>query len=327
MRTLATGLALFSLLACGGDDDGGTEVPDASGPTVDAGADAAATLGTCEGIDTDAGLMPGAAFSPGCDLSGVWVARQTAQSLALGVLPQFANTWLYYELRQTGSTLEVTQHLDCGAEVRGTVTVQLTPQTTNALREHNRQLGRRGSVTPSPNGRCAVSIERFWSVRGVSETAYLPTPRSREASLEQLKSELPLPAADMPGGSQDWDGDGKPGVAWNISGNLTGTRHSAQRDWTRYFTAPGYEVTAAEDFRQDLVVRAAYAMEEVVYAVEGGESLRQIAQPACAAPHTLTLRFLGRTRDDARAKAVLGADDATTCANVRAALPAVAALR
>lgn len=324
MRKLSTGLALLSLLGCGEDTNAEAEVRDSGDPSTlpDAGAGDAGP-GTCEFVDTDAGLVPNAAYSPGCDLTGVWAARQTAQSLALS-LPQFASTWFYYELRQTGSALEVVEHLDCGAEVRGTVTVQLTPQTIAALMAHNRQVGRKGSVSPTMDGSCAVALERFWSVRGVDEARYLPTPRNKEVSLETLQRELPLPPSDMPQLAADWDADGQPGTAWNISGIVTGVRHSAQRDWTRYFTAPGYTIRAAEDFRDDLVIRTAYAVEEVVYAPK---ELRQAAQPACAAPHTLTLRFLGRTRDDPRAKAVVGADDAATCAKIRAALPAAAALR
>lgn len=299
-----------------------------AGPAGDAGGggpgDGGVGPGTCEAVNTDAGHGP-LGDAPGCDLSGVWIGRQTAESLAL-TLPQYASTWYVLELQQTGNDLAVTAHLDCGIEVQGTVNVQLTPATTNALIRRNSQVGRKGIVTRAGNDTCAVSLERFYSVRGVSEATYAPAPRSSSVSLEGLRLAQPLPPSGMPGATEDWDSDGKPGIAWTVSGFVSGVRHTAQRDWTVYFTAPGYTVPASSEFAQDLVIRAAFAAEEVVYEADS-PTLRQLSQPNCAAPHTMTLRFLGKSRADARAQQIFGADDAITCANVRAALPAPKSLQ
>jgi hypothetical protein len=328
LRTYAAMLAVL-LGACGDDGNGGNAVVDSgvaqdAGP-ADAGSQVDPTVGTCETVDTDAGHLADADATPECNLSGFWAARQTTESLALST-PQWASNWYLLELTQEGSALSVKSHMDCGIAVQGTVTVQLSPQTTASLIPRNRQVGRKGQVTRAADGTCAVSLERFYSVRGVSETVYAPTPRSRAISLEALRAEQPLPPATMPSATEDWDDDGKPGITWVVSGILVGVRHTTQRDWTTYFTAPGYTVPANPDFPQDLTIRAAFAAEEVVYEADP-PSLRQLSQPNCAAPHTLTLRFLGKTADDARAKEILRSDDAMTCANIRAALPAPKGLR
>lgn len=327
MRRYAAVLAVL-LGACGDDGQDGNTVTDSGVPadagSPDAGQQADGSLGTCEAIDTDAGHLPDTSGAPACDLSGLWAARQTTESLALN-MPQYASNWYLYEFTQAGTALEVKAHMDCGIAVQGTVIVQLSPQTTSALMTHNRQVGRKGTVTQAAGATCAVSLERFYSVRGVSEARYAPMPRSRMVSLETLRAEQPLPPSTMPMATEDWDNDGKPGIAWVVSGIIPGVRHTAQRDWTTYFTAPGYTVPANSTFPNDLTIRAAFAAEEVVYAADP-PSLRQLSQPNCAAKHTLTLRYLGKTADDPRAKQVLGRDDATTCANVRAALPAAKGL-
>jgi hypothetical protein len=305
--------------SCGDGDsvDGASTVDSGLSPSTDAEG----------GVGNDAGqAIPRADAGPssgaGCDLSGVWIARQNTESLALS-LPQYANTWYYFELTQSGDSLTVARHFDCGIEVRGTVRVMLMPATTRALLAHNLQAGRKGTVTPTADGQCSVSIEPFWSVRGVPEDQFVPTPRNSGMTLAQVQAALPLPTADMVARTEDWDGDGKPGITWFVNGIVNGERNTIQRDWTRYFSAPGYAVTAGSDFG-DVVLRTEFSAEEVVFNTQG---LSQLSQPNAAAEHTLTLRFLGRTPDDARARAIYGADDFETCAKVRATLPSTQALR
>lgn len=312
MRTSAGRLLWGTLLAFGCGDDGA-----AKGDMRDAN--------PATGQDASAMVPSGDAGSGSCDLTGVWIGRMNTESLALGQ-PQYANNWYYFELTQDGSALTVARHMDCGLEVRGDVTVLLAPATTDALRAHNVQTGRKGTVTAQGDGTCALDTEHFWSVRGVSESAFVPTPRTSSDSLAQVQAALPLPPANRPERTEDWDGDGKPGIAWAVTGIVQGERHTAQRDWTRYFTAPGYEIRAVADFPSDLVVRAEFSNEEVVY--ESSAGLGQVSQPNASAAHTLTLRFLGRTKDDARARAIVVAgDDRATCVNVRTTLPAKRALR
>lgn len=320
--------------------DGGAG-QDANGAGATPGNDAAlANDATTNGYDADpasdaatngnedGGPVMHTAKDPDCDLNGVWIARQNTESLALG-LGQFANNYYLLEFAQDGEQVTVANHMDCGIVVKGfleLVTVEIAPETTRALIGHNRQRGRKGSFAKQANGTCAFQLEKFWSVRGVSEEMFAPKPRSREVSIEELKSENPLPTKAMASAAEDWDGDGQPGIAWHVMGVAMGTRHSAQRDWTQWFSATGYEVMAAANFGNDLVVRAEFSNEEVVYQASD-ESLTELSQANAAAAHTLTLRFLGRTRDDPRAQAILKADDFDTCRAIQTALPPLAGLK
>jgi hypothetical protein len=177
-----------------------------------------------------------------------------------------------------------------------------------------------------PDGTCAFELERFWSARGVDEATYLPSPRNSSITLAMLQEQKPLPTREQVAATMDWDNDGQPGISWQISGIVSGSRATAQRDWTRYFTAPGYTLRAASDFRENVVIRAEFEAQEVVYAASG-PGLDQLAQTNAMAEHTLTMRFLGRSREDPRAAALLKQSDFETCLAVREALPGVRALR
>lgn len=309
-------LALTTQLGCEGDrvlppSDPGAD-KDASGDGKDGG------NGPGDGPDSS---TDGA----DCDFTGLWIARQNTESL-VGPLAQYANAWYLFEFEQDGEELVVKHHIDCGVEVRGSVFVQLAPETARALMQHNRQAGRKGTLKKQSDGTCAFELERFWSVRGLDEATYVPSPRNTDKSIAEVAASIPLPPADKPELTEDWDEDGQPGVKWEVSGITTGARHSAQRDWTRYFTSEGYAIEARADWPKDLIVRAEFSNEEVVYAADE-PSLRQLSMPNAAAQHTLTLRFLGRTRSDARAKAVLKADDFDTCKAIQAALPSIQGLK
>lgn len=322
-------LALLLVCACAADDkvltpdeekDSGAKdaaVVNDSGQQ-DGGALVDAGGGKDAGGAVDAG--GGTAKDPSCDLNGIWIGRQNTLSLALFDTEQYANNWYYLELRQEGEEVVVTKHFDCGIEVQGTVLVQLRPETTRALMQHNSQVGRRGTFAKQADGTCAFQMERFWSVRGVSEETYVPMPRNAETAIPALQPKLPAKAnvAD----TEDWDGDGNPGVTWVVSGLAKGDRYSSQRDWTRWFSATGYTVQAAGDFTSDLKVRADFSNEEVVYAPTALE-LDQVSAPKAGAPHVVTLRFLGRSSDDPRASALLKSDDFETCLAIQGALPAV----
>jgi hypothetical protein len=290
------------------------------------GADAAfgadAALGGDAAIGADGGPVKHTAKDPDCDLNGVWIGRQVTESLAILVLTQYANNWYYLEFAQDGEQVVVSKHMDCGIEVHGSALVELAPPTMRALTAHNSQVGRKGTFAKQSDGTCALQMEKFWSVRGVNEDKYAPKPRNRDATIQEVQAENPLPAqAD----TEDWDGDGQPGIAWQVGGALPGIRHSGQRDWTRWFSAEGYVPRAAMDFTADLVVRAEFSNEEIVYAVEPADNdfLRTLSEPNLNGAHTLTLRFIGRTRDDPRAQAILKPDDFNTCLAIQAALPPV----
>jgi hypothetical protein len=322
----ASALTVAVLCACKSDD--GVLTPDENdadtSPAVEGGVRSDA--GDDQTPDSGAGSGTTEATDPDCDLNGVWIARQNTLSVALG-LEQYANNWYYLELEQDGEQVVVSKHMDCGIEVRSALTrVELARATTRALSSHNLQVGRKGSFAKRADGTCALEIERFWSVRGVSEEQYAPEPRNREVTLQELQRDNPLPSETMGDAAEDWDEDGFPGIAWQISGIAAGSRHSGQRDWTRWFTAEGYEVTAALEFTSDLLVRAEFASEEVVYEASA-PSLTELAQTDASAEHTLHLRYLGRTRDDSRAQDIIQDDDFQTCLAIQAALPAIAGLK
>jgi hypothetical protein len=323
-------LALLLVCACAAEDkvltpddekDGGTR--DAAAAN-DSGQDAGALADA--GGNKDASIGGGDAGkaepkNPECDLNGVWIGRQNTESLALFDTKQYANNWYYLELRQEGEQVVVTKHFDCGIEVHGTVLVRLQPATTRALMMHNSQLGRRGTFAKQSDGTCAFEMERFWSVRGVSEDTYAPVPRSADTAIPDLQPKLP--SKSMVATTEDWDDDGKPGVTWVVTGIVNGERYSSQRDWTRWFSAAdGYTIQASEDFVSDLVVRAEFSNEEIVYAPTKAE-LDQISTPNASAKHALTLRFLGRSTDDPRAASLIKSGDFETCAAIQAALPAL----
>jgi hypothetical protein len=158
-------------------------------------------------------------------------------------------------------------------------------------------------------------------VRGVSEETYVPVPRNAATAIPDLQPKLPSKA--MVAATEDWDDDKMPGVTWKVVGIAQGDRYSSQRDWTTWFTAAGgYTIQAAEDFTANLVVRADFANEEVVYAPTE-PALDQVSAPKLGAPHTLTLQFLGRSSADPRASALLKANDFDTCLAIQSALPPV----
>jgi hypothetical protein len=366
-RRTASAVAFLLICACKAEDqvltpdeehggrDAGVAVDASVGPvitgdgggTMDAsnGADAAlsndaAPNGADAALSNDAGGSDGGggpvthtAKDPDCDLNGLWIARQNTESLPFGLpFPQYANNWYYLEFAQDGEQVVVSKHMDCGIEVQGALRsalVLIGTNTTRALISHNRQVGRKGSFSKQSDGTCAFQMEKFWSVRGLSEETYAPKPRSRDATIAQMQTENPLPSKAMADLAEDWDGDGQKGIAWEVSTLVNGTRHSVQRDWTRWFSANGYMVTAAADFASDLVVRADFGNEEIVYAIspEDASALEILSEPNGAADHALTLRFLGRTPEDPRAKALLKADDFETCMAIQKALPPLEGLK
>jgi hypothetical protein len=326
----ASASALTIALLCSCKSDDGMLTPDEEDADAAAVRDSSAPLdaGADDAPDEDTGSGTHTAEDPDCDLNGVWIARQNTLSVALG-LQQYANNWYYLEFTQDSEQVVVSKHMDCGIEVRSALNltrVELAPATTRALSTHNSQVGRAGSFAKRADDTCALEIERFWSVRGLSEERYAPEPRSLEVSLQQLQSENPLPSETMGDATEDWDDDGFPGIAWQVTGIASGSRHSGQRDWTRWFSAEGYEVTAAREFTTDLLVRSEFASEEVVYEASD-PSLTELAQTDASAEHTLRLRFLGRTRDDARARAIIQDDDFQTCLAIQEALPALTGLK
>jgi len=336
MSVASLGLVVcLSSVGCGTDDkvlepdgntsgDGGGGANNATGGTNGAtnGSTNSGNTGSSQGGNTSddntGGNVGGTPSDPDCDMNGIWIGNQVTRSQALGQ-GQFSNNWYYLELSQEGDDVTVTKHFDCGIEVRGSVTVIVSRASADALRSHNIQTGRKGTLKKDGT-KCTFKMDRFWSIRGGDEAKFAPNPRNSTQSISEVAASNPIPTKDKPTGAEDWENDGKLGSAWQISGALQGTRNSVQRDWTEWFSETGYEITAATDFKTDLVVRANFDAEEQIFDATS-PLLNQLSTTDASAKHTLTLRFLGRDKNDARVKALVKSDDFETCKAVQAALP------
>jgi len=264
--------------------------------------------------------QPQGADDPECDFTGVWIANQMTVSEALG-LWQTSNNWFYLELQQTGSTVVVTKSLDCGIEVLGTATVTLSRKTLEASLLRNPQNGHQATVQKL-DGKCTFETARFWKVRGADEQRFLPNEtRDSMDSVAKVAMDKPLPTSRMTDGAVDTEGDGKLGMAFQLTGVISGVRNSVQRDWSRWFTEPGFEIAASRDWASDLIIRADFDNEESILDPTSG-LLAATAQPARGAKHRAKLRFLGRDRSDLRAAAFVKATEIDTCYAIQDAMKA-----
>jgi len=236
-------------------------------------------------------------------------------------LPQTSNNWYYLELKHTGTAVEVVKHFDCGIEVRGTVTVTTSRATVMGSLAHNVQVGRKITALKQAD-KCSFEAARFWSIRGAEEQKFIPN-EARDAadSAADLSRSKPLPTRSATDGALDTDGDGKLGIAFQVTGIIMGVRNSVQRDWSRWFTEPGYEIAASDTWTKDLRIRADFDNEEVVLDPASGP-LVSGSTPRAGAKHALILRFLGRDASDPRVSAIVKASEVDTCFAIQDALPA-----
>src|SRR5262249_44876165 len=99
------------------------------------------------------------------------------------------------------------------------------------------------------NGGCAVTLDRWYKIRGAVDSL-LPPDFSARPALSSLPA---LPAVthhsptstQWPAGATDPDGDGIPGMAYEITGLLPGIRNAAEREWQEYATPPSAPAPAA----------------------------------------------------------------------------------
>ncbi len=313
-------------------------VADGSSPaaTSDAGAEPLATPGADASIPgteagpmvpTDAGgtgpseppkMTAPTAKDPDCDMNGIWAVRQVTRSEAL-LTGQFANNFFYFEFSQNGEEVVATKHLNCALVILGSATGRATRATADAIRSHNSQVGRKGTMSKASDG-CHFEMERWWYARGVDEPRFLPKPRNAKVSLAQVQAELPLPTPARPDGAQDWENDGKLGMAVTLTGIIGGIRNSATRDFTDWYTDSARPIPPALDWRENLRVVARFEGEENLFDPTTG-LLAQLATVDVAAKNTLTMHFLGRTVSDPRAAAVVRPDSWDTCQALQALLP------
>ena len=262
-----------------------------------------------------------AAADPMCDFTGIWIAKQATISVAEGIaIPATSNNWYYLEFKQSGTDVEVAKHYDCGIEVTGSVTVSVNRKTLEALLSHNVQTGRKATLVKE-GANCKFESARFWSIRGGDEMRFIPNPtRDSDESIDQVAMKNPLPTAQAQDGAVDWEMDGTLGVAFQASGILSGTRNSVQRDWTKWFTEPGFEIAASADWTNELKIRADFDNEENIIAADGLLGAGSTPQPG--AKNTLRLRFLGRDAADPRVGEIVKSTQVDTCFAIQDALPA-----
>ncbi len=276
-------------------------------------------------------------------MTGWWISRETDFSIdEILSQTQTSSNWYLYHLSQSGDAFHVVQSMNCGIHVSGTVTVDLTDggrrglSWANDMGEGSAHGPRMGTFKAQGSG-CDFSMDRWYNARGVDESL-LPADFTTKPELSAL---TPLPYEDnpqyLPGtphgqhldGAVDTDGNGFPGVLWQISGNAHGERDTAQRDWNEYFPDPDYPVpTHAIEF----TTRCNFSNEENILHVSQCPALGCGLLLAGSHPgnklHRVTFRYLGADLSDPRVAAIVVApirqnmdDDQKTCANLRASLP------
>jgi hypothetical protein len=274
-------------------------------------------------------------------MSGYWIVRQTDFSRD-SVLEQVqtSSNWYALKITQTGNAFRVDKGIFCGIRVTGSATAQLSDNGVRGLIHENPQDSDtppprlpRGGTFVSDGANCAFAMDRTYIVRGV-EPRFLPPDFSTKPALSTL---VPLPFEEDPeqptganaGGSIDVDGDGHPGVAFRISGNASGVRHVAQRDWNEYSTPPDAPIA---QHALEFVARVTFDNQENILEITGCPPigcgiLTATSRPATELPGRVTFRYLGAALGDPRVSRVVTAelkqdieDDMRTCENVRAAL-------
>ncbi len=273
-----------------------------------------------------------------CDMTGYWAVRETDfERDAVLQSMQVSSNWYLYHLNQSGDDFTVDQMLDCGIHVTGSVTVDYTAASLRAVIYGNRMddaagpHGARHGTSRRTGAGCTMTLDRWYAVRGADDS-YVPTDFSAGtalAALPAMPAEAdPVASTDTPAGSTDPDGDGIPGIAFSITGFVSGTRNSAQRTAKVYTTGTGVVPASAVV----VAIPGTFDLQENVLRVtDCGSACGLLASTAHAAQDVqdrVTLSFIGKTFGSARVAAVVAGvpragidDDLTTCANVRRVLP------
>lgn len=273
-----------------------------------------------------------------CEMTGYWAGRQSTylREPILGGL-QVSSNWFFFRLEQEGDAFVVRESLDCGILVTGSATVRYTPSAARAILYASAMDGssgrpaRRGTSRPVPGG-CVVSFDRWYAVRG-AEDALLPPDFLAKPDLASLP---PLPAVqdpatstESPPGAVDPDGDGHPGIAFQIEGLVSGVRNSAQRDWKEFATPNGASVPGGA---LSFEMPGAFDLQENVLRVTecgtGCGLLRSLGRVATDIPPRILFSFVGKSLDGARVRRIARSaprvsleEDLATCARIRQLLP------
>lgn len=293
-----------------------------------------------DGVTCDTSCRNYDGARPDCSMDGYWMVRQTdfSRDTAISAL-QASSNWYVYRFEQSGDSFTTVQSLYCGVEVTGTVTVRPRPAGYRALLYSNAAdgstwRGTRSGTFKAGSEFCEFEMDRWYVVRGLTD-AMLPTQFSDKLDLEDLP---PLPYEEKPleptgahlEGALDVDGDERPGFAWQLSGNVTGVRHTVQRDWNEYTTdSARWPITKGAI---EFTTRSRFDNEERVLAVQDcGQACPFLATGSVPSPgekSRVTFRFLGSELDEPRVSEIIQSSlykdadqDMATCKKVRTALP------
>jgi hypothetical protein len=261
-----------------------------------AGAQPMAAAGDGAPATADSGMptAPPASAGP-CDMSGRWLGTVHYVTDALGQL-QYSHTYLYYEIRQTGTAFTVSKGLHCGDDAVGAgdfaATVDLSGSWAGTM-TRVQHMGRAGT-SEEVSGGCQIALDKWYTVRGATIPHYLD-PSTTLPTAEE-------PASDAAPGWEDWDMDGNPGVTGAISGVVSGKIFTAPRQWTQM---SGMVPDLASSVRLSLM----WDQEQNVMSYDGSPLLASSA--VRAADPTLHFSQFVRLQDG---QAV--GDDAAICATV-----------
>lgn len=287
-----------------------------------------------------------------CDMTGYWIARQTDFSRDTFFADvQTSSNWYVFKLSQTGDSFQVEEAINCGVRVTGSATAELTEAGVRGLLRLNPQdkdvppprKPRQGTFTTTGDG-CTFAMDRNYMVRGANPAMFLPSPTDFPLKPD-LSTLPPLPHEDTPikptsqhldDGTTDDDGDGDPGITYQIGGSTSGRRSVVQRDWNEYSTTSDFHIPAnAIEF----TARCDFDNQENILHVTacppaGCRILLAGSSHAENLTDRVTFRYLGKNLDDEGVKRVLagplkgsgdGGDgldiDMKTCANARTDLP------
>ncbi len=296
---------LAGVIACSQDSvppAASYESPDGSTDGSDDVAAEAATVAP-PAYDSGRGVDGGVPADPRCDLNGRWLVAQRVLADAIGQT-QASHNWFYYELRQDGTTVTVTQGLNCGFDV-----VHVTPLGADvdssgawpSILTHDNDAGRMGTMQATSTG-CSVAFDKLYTVRGATQSFYDDPTQPLPSASQQAMGSTP--------GWEDWDGDGNPGITFDVTAPTKGNLYVAQRDWTQYAGDVAFDTTSFK-------LAVTWNTEESVLGYTGSELITQTSDPDTD-PSQHYVYFVRLTADEATG------DPTAICSAVRALVPSVA---
>ena len=324
LRLLAPPLFLALAFACSGTD---SESDQDQPPSGDGDGDGDGNMGGAPAGDGDGDLggAPGGdgddelvsmPASAECDLSGVWAVVAKTVTSVPNVGDQIANRWYLYEVSQLGDDVEVIRSLNCKVRVEnagGVATeVTISDDALAGILKNNSHAGLHGTFSKSEDV-CVLDFDRQYTVLGVKPGDYLPKDPSTRPALDTLPA---LPTENQPDGAEDWDGDGTPGLLFNVKtlgGFLEGSRNSVQRGFVEFDsneTEPEYTIPVDSTA---FTVNNTTAIEENVIAASS-DTFKTLGTLE-GSDHPVTFTRLGDTRASARlpSDARIPEDDMEAC--------------